>query len=202
MDTTTASTRPHDRRLLVIVALAATLAGVLLGRGWPAPEPVGAVVTTWHAPAFLAPELGTIGPAPAGYGLDGEGFVHLRGVVTLDEATVQRGSTETTGPWSVHAFTLPCGMRPETRVLVEIGAVDPNASTEYEGYLQINEDGGEVIIGSWDVPVTPAEDEFATASFFAMLETVTFQPEPDSPECVEATTTTTETTTTTTEPEE
>jgi hypothetical protein len=199
MDTTIASARPRDRRLLIIVALAAALVGVLVGRWSPTSAPAGAVVTTWHAPTFLEPELGTVGPAPAGYGLDGEGFVHLRGLVTLDEGTVQRANT-TTGPWMIHAFTLPCGMRPETRVNVEIGTADLNFTTEYEGYLQINEDGGEVLIGSWDVPVTPLEDDFASASFVAMLETITFQPEPDSPECIDEETTTT--TTTTTEPEE
>lgn len=112
----------------------------------------------------------------------------------------------TTGPWQVHAFTLPCGMRPESRVLMGIGAADLQASTPYEGFLQINTEDGHVLVGSWDMPVT-ADDETFTASFIALLDGVTFQAAPDGPECVdeEPTTTTTEpeeTTTTTTEPEE
>jgi hypothetical protein len=206
MDITAASSRPRDRRTIAIVALAAALLGVLAGRTWPTSGPAGATVDTWHAPVYADPGWSGFTDAVAGYGIDGEGFVHLRGAIGTEDVGVERANV-TTGPWVTHAFTLPCGMRPESRVIMHIGAADVGASTPYEGFLQINTEDGQVFVGSWDMPVS-VDGEDASAAFIALLDGVTFQAAPDSPECVdeEPTTTTTttepETTTTTTEPEE
>lgn len=205
METTAAPSRPRDRRLLVAVALAAALLGVLVGRMAPTSSPAGATVDTWHVPTYNDPGWSGFTDSVAGYGIDGEGFVHLRGAIGTEEVAVERANV-TTGPWVTHAFTLPCGLRPESRVIMHIGAADLSASTPYEGFLQINTEDGQVFVGSWDMPVAQ-DGEDHTAAFIALLDGVTFQAAPDGPECVdeEPTTTTTEpeeTTTTTTEPEQ
>lgn len=205
MDTTAAPSRPSDRRLLIIVALAAALVGVLAGRWSPSSSPAGAVVDAWHEPSFIGSGFAGADAAPYGYGIDGEGFVHLRGMVIATDVVVERANG-TAGPWQIHAFTLPCGYRPETRLLVEVGVYDTNGTVGHEGVLQINDDGI-ALLGALDIPTVPDDDD-QRASFITFLDTVTFQAEPDSPECIdeEPTTTTTttepETTTTTTEPEE
>lgn len=203
--TTAASTRPTARRLLLAIALAAALAGFVLGRVSPGGAPAGATVDAWHTPTFTDPAFSEGSPAPAGYGIDGEGFVHLRGLVFASEVVIERSDT-TSGPWQAHAFTMPCGFRPETRLLVEVGVYDEQATVGYEGLLQINDDGT-VMLGALDIP-TVRDGGDDTASFFTFLDSVTYQAQPDGPECVDeepTTTTTTDpeaTTTTTTEPEE
>ncbi len=202
MDTTAVPSRPRDRRLLVVVALVAGLAGVLLGRAWPGSSPAGATVDTWHTPTYEdeAFEEG-FEDTPPGYGIDDEEFTHLKGVLVATEVDVARANG-TSGPWLTSAFYLPCGFRPTQTVVMEVGGADHGFSAAYRGMLHITVDGN-VSVGAWDVPVQPVEDP--EADFLVLLDGVSFQAAPDGPECVEhepPVTTTTETTTTTTEPEE
>lgn len=209
MDTTpSASTRPPGRRRTAAIALAAAIVGLVGGRLSLA-DPAGALVDEWHAPTYAVDEENVlaIGPMPVRYGTDDEGFVHLRGALGLSDVTVERANTSS-GPWLAHVFTLPCSAQPLGRVIVEIGAADATASTPYEGFLQVNEDG-QVLVGGWDLSVTPGEGGSGTASFVAMLDTITFpaaadpgcvDPEPGSTTTEAETTTTVEETTTTTEP--
>ncbi|HEV7720086.1 MAG TPA: hypothetical protein VGO60_02325 [Iamia sp.] len=203
MDTTAASSRPSDRRLLIIVALAAALVGVLAGRWSPGGSPAGAVIDAWHEPVYSSPawEEG-FEALPPGYGVDDEQVTHLRGALVATDLEVERPNG-TSGPWLAEAFTLPCGYRPTQIVLMEVGATDQGLSTPYRGMLNIEPDGS-VMVGAWDVSVDPVEEP--AIDIVVLLDGVTFEAAPDSPECVEegptTTTTEAETTTTTTEPEE
>jgi hypothetical protein len=195
------TTRARLRAAVVASGAVGLLAGALVlgGNGLAAADP----------PTFVEADLieangveGLPEPSPLNqpsYAKTDDGFVHLRGIVGAPEAEmVKLPDFDPGGPWVVHAFTLPCGFRPERidSVPVTINDITNGGGTAWHGIALVQPDG-DVYVGAFDIPVTPDGVGGHTASF-ALNLMGSFYADNDEV-CPEPTTTTTEEPTTTTE---
>lgn len=183
---TSAPARPRGRfRTGVVAALAAT-AGLVVGGLAFTSTPASGDVASWEA-AVLESGFASLGSpfADASYGIDDEGFVHLRGQATATDVAIDRPlGVGTGGPWLAEAFTLDCGYRPEHIVTQAINSSEPVVGLEqYEGALFVFPDG-RVLLGGFEIPVV-LDGGDAEASFTSSMDSITFEadPTPDPVAC-------------------
>jgi len=176
--------RGRGRLLLASAAAAGGLiAGALLFGGGV--EPAGANVASWDN-LDLASAVGdntSSGFAPVSAGVDGEGFVHLRGGITVTDAEMQRIGV-TGGPWitAVNDDPLPCKYWPAYATAVVNGAYDETGVTDYGVGATIITPDGHIVAGGNSIPLIP-DGTTMTATFTATLDNISW--EAADPGCVD-----------------